>query len=68
MLPTKFDQAVSEKTFQKTTNQEPELHVAAMSANKSGEMGNLDREPSIDASYKASVYLTKRFQKKRFFL
>jgi len=41
--------------------------VAAMSANESGEMGNLDREPSIDASYKASVHLAKRFQRKRFF-
>ena len=41
--------------------------MAAMSANKSGEMGNLDREPSIDASYKASVHLAKRFQRKRFF-
>jgi hypothetical protein len=38
-----------------------------MSANESGEMGNLDREPSIDASYKASVHLAKRFQRKRFF-
>jgi hypothetical protein len=41
--------------------------VAAMSANESGEMGNLDREPSIDASYKASVHLAKRFQRKRIF-
>ena len=41
--------------------------MAAMSANESGEMGNLDREPSIDASYKASVHLAKRFQRKRFF-
>jgi hypothetical protein len=41
--------------------------VAAMSANESGEMGNPDREPSIDASYKASVHLAKRLQRKRFF-
>jgi hypothetical protein len=34
--------------------------VGAMSANKSGEMGNLDIEPSIDASYKSSVHLAKR--------
>jgi hypothetical protein len=39
----------------------------AMSANESGEMGNLDREPSIDASYRASVHLAKRFQRKSFF-
>jgi len=37
-----------------------------MSANESGEMGNLDREPSIYASYKASVHLAKRFQRKIF--
>ena len=68
MLPTKFDQEVSEeKTFQKSTNQEQELPVAAMSVNESGEMGNIDREPSIDASYKASVHLAKRFQRKIFF-
>ena len=30
-------------------------------------MGSLDREPSIDASYKASVHLAKLFQRKRFF-
>jgi hypothetical protein len=41
--------------------------VAAMSVNESGEMGNIDREPSIDASYKASVHLAKRFQRKIFF-
>ena len=60
MLPTTFGQAVSEKTFQKSTNQESELHVGDMSANTSGEMGNLDIEPSIDASYKASLHLAKR--------
>ena len=38
-----------------------------MSVNESGEMGNIDREPSIDASYKASVHLAKRFQRKIFF-
>ena len=30
-------------------------------------MSRLYREPSIDASYQASVHLTKRFQSKRFF-
>ena len=66
MLPTTFGQAVSEKTFQKSTNQEPELHVAAMSANESGEMGNLDREPSIDASCQVMVHLAKRFQRRNY--
>jgi hypothetical protein len=31
-------------------------------------MSNLNREPSIDASYQVSVHLTKWFQKRRFFL
>jgi hypothetical protein len=30
------------------------------------EMSNLNRGPSIDASYQVSVHLTKRFQRKRF--
>ena len=29
-------------------------------------MSNLYREPSIDASYQVSVYLAKRFQRRRF--
>ena len=31
------------------------------------EMGNLYRGPSIDDSYQVSVYLVKRFQRRRFF-
>jgi hypothetical protein len=31
-------------------------------------MSNLYRGPSIDASYQVSVHLTKRFQRRRFFL
>jgi hypothetical protein len=30
------------------------------------EMSNLYRGPAIDASYQVSVYLAKRFQKRRF--
>jgi hypothetical protein len=30
-------------------------------------MSNLYRGPSIDASYKVSVHLAKRFQRRRFF-
>jgi len=29
-------------------------------------MADLDREPSIDASYQVSVHLAKRFQRRRF--
>ena len=32
------------------------------------EISNLYRGPSIDASYQVSVYLAKRFQRRRFFL
>jgi hypothetical protein len=31
-----------------------------------GEMSNLYREPSIDASYQVSVHFAKRFQRTRF--
>jgi hypothetical protein len=31
------------------------------------EMINLDREPSIDASYRVSIHLATRFQRRRFF-
>ena len=31
------------------------------------EISNLDREPSIDASYQVSVHLAKQFQEKIFF-
>jgi hypothetical protein len=37
-----------------------------MFANRLGEMSNLHREHSIDASYQVSVHLTKRFQRRRF--
>ena len=39
-------------------------HVCKRIGNK---RNNLYRGPSIDASYKGSVHLTKRFQRKRFF-
>jgi hypothetical protein len=31
------------------------------------EMSNIDRGPSIDASYQVSVHLAKRLQKRRIF-
>jgi hypothetical protein len=31
------------------------------------EIGNRNREPSIDASYQVSIYLTMRFQRRRLF-
>ena len=41
--------------------------MAAMFVNESGEMCNLNRGPSIDAFYHISVYLGKRFQRRRLF-
>jgi hypothetical protein len=40
--------------------------VAAMFANGSGQISNLYRGPSIDASYQVSFHLAKRFQRRRF--
>jgi hypothetical protein len=42
------------------------LPVVAMFVNGSGQMSNLYREPSIDASYHVSVHLALRFQRTRF--
>jgi hypothetical protein len=39
-----------EKIFFKSANQKQELPVVAMFVNGSGQMSNLYREPSIDAS------------------
>jgi hypothetical protein len=40
--------------------------VAAMFVNGLGQMSNLYREPSIDATYQVSVHLAKLFQRTRF--
>ena len=47
------------------TNQKQELPVAAMFVNGSGQISNLYRGPSIDASYQISVHLAERFQRRR---
>jgi hypothetical protein len=70
MLPTTF-RSISTSCFRvedfyKSTNQKQELSVATMFVNGSGQMSNLYREPSIDASYQVSVHLAKRFQRTRF--
>jgi hypothetical protein len=51
-----------EKIFKKSTNQKQELPVVAMDRD---EISTLYREPPINASYKVSVYLAKRFQRRR---
>ena len=53
----------SGEDFKNLTNQKEELPVAAMFAN---ELSSHYRGPSIDASYQVSVYLAKRFQRRRF--
>jgi hypothetical protein len=65
MLPTKFPliwlSSLREEDLKKSANQKQELHMVAMFVNGSGQMSNLQREPSIDASYQVSVHLAKRF-------
>ena len=59
MLPTKFRfnwlGSFKEDDFMKSTNLKQELRMAAMFANESGEISNIYRGPSIDASYQVSI-------------
>jgi hypothetical protein len=70
MLPTKFQfiwpSVFRGEDFLKSSNQKKELPVAAMLLTDRDEMSNLNRGPSIDASYQASVHLAKRFQRRIF--
>jgi hypothetical protein len=47
------------------TNQKQELPLATMFVNESGRNEQFYREPSIDACYKVSAHLVKRFQRRR---
>ena len=47
-----------------STNQKQELPVAAMFVNRSGQMCNLQRGPSIDTSYQVSIQLAEGFQRR----
>ena len=63
-----FDQAVSEKKIlQKSTNQKQELPMAAMFVNGSELNQQLYKGLSKDTSYRFSIHLVKRFQRRRFF-
>ena len=68
MLPTKFRfnwlGSFKEDDFMKSTNLKQELRMAAMFANESGEISNIYRGPSIDASYQGLVHLAKQFQRR----
>jgi predicted SpoU family rRNA methylase len=57
-----YCKAVSEEIFYKLTNQKQELPIVAMFVT-----GSERNEQSlyIDASYQVSVYLAKRFQRRR---
>jgi hypothetical protein len=64
-----FGQSVSEeKNLKKSANQKQELPVVCMFVNGSGrnEQSLQGAGSSIDASYKVSVHLANRFQKRRF--
>ena len=71
MVPTKFrfiwPSGFRGEDFFKSANQKQELTVAGMFVNGLGRNSNLYRGPSIDATYKISVHLGKRFQRRRFF-
>ena len=60
-----FGLAVSEKIFQKSTNQNKNGLWQPCLGMDWDEMSNLYRGPSIDASYQVSVHLAKRFQRRR---
>ena len=72
MVPTKFriiwPSGFRGEYFYISTNQKQELPVTAMFVNGSELNEHYYRGPPIDASYQASVHLTKRFQKRRIFL
>ena len=69
MLPTKcwfiWPSGFRGEDFLKQANQKQELPVVAMFVNGSGQMSNLYRGPSIDASYQVSVHLVEGFQRRR---
>jgi hypothetical protein len=70
MLPTRFRiiwPSGFREELKKSANQKQESPVTAMFVNGSGRNEqSLHRGPSIDASYQVSVYLAKRFQRRRF--
>jgi hypothetical protein len=51
--------------LEKSANQKQELPVAAVFVNGSGQMSNLYKGPSIDASYQVPVHLAEGFQRRR---
>ena len=69
MLPTKFRfnwrSDFRGEDFFKSANQKQELPMAAMFVDGSGQMSNLYRGPSIDASYQVSLHLAEGFQRRR---
>ena len=71
MLPTKFrfiwPCSFREEDFQKLTNQKQEFLWWPCLLTNQGEMSNLYRAHSKDASYQISVHLGKWFQRKRHF-
>ena len=69
LLPTMFrfiwPSSFRGEEFLKSANQKQELPVATMLLTDRDEISNLNRGPSIDASYKVSVHLTEGFQRRR---
>jgi hypothetical protein len=71
MLPTKFwfiwPNSFRGEEFKKSANQKQESPVAAMFVNGLGQIEQSYGGPPIDDTYQVSVYLAKRFQRRRFF-
>ena len=69
MLPTKFrfiwPSCFRGEDLKISANQKQDLSVAAMFVIGSGQNQNVDRGPSIDASYQVSVHLAEGFQRRR---
>jgi hypothetical protein len=70
MVPTKFrfiwPNGFRGEESKQSANQKQESPVAAMFVTDRDGMSKLYRRLSIDASYKVSDHLAKRFQRKRF--
>jgi hypothetical protein len=71
MLPTKsrliWPNSFRGENFLKSANQKQEWPVAAMFVMDQDKLSNLYRRLPIDDTYQVSVYLAKRFQRRRFF-
>ena len=71
MLPTKFwfiwPSGFRREDFQKSANQNKNCLWRTCLLKNRAEMTNLDKGPSINASFQVLIHLAKRLQRRRFF-